>query len=149
MHIHKYKHTYTHKYTLSLTMCMLLLRKSLSLLSKTLSSFRTQVSISSTFYAQLLLSYVPKEKKTHNLTVFLRIWDMCVQKRLLKCWWNWPQLCTMYNVVVHVCFAITQPLKSFSFKKSQKDEIAMLKGSMASTICSLYLLFFFLNLLSF
>jgi len=157
-HTHTYIHTlklspthiHTHSLSLTLSLCMLLLRKSQSLLSQNTFIFQDPCVNFINILSAAFTLVGPKSKKMTLVTwlSFLPIWDLLAQNLLLKCWWNRLQLCTMYNVVVHVCFAITQPLKSFFFKKSQKYEIATLKGSMARTICSFYLLFL-LNLLSF
>ena len=50
-------------------------------------------SISPMLYEQLLLAKIPKPQvETDDLTVFLRIWDLCASKLWVKCWLNWPLL---------------------------------------------------------
>ncbi len=48
-------------------------------------------------YEQLLLGQITKaQKKTVKLSVFLRFWDLRMQKLLVECWWNWPRLLSHY-----------------------------------------------------
>jgi len=51
-----------------------------------------QGSILPTLVLELLLCMqIPKEQKDSQvISVFLHLWDLRVQKLLLKRWWNWP-----------------------------------------------------------
>ncbi len=52
------------------------------------------VSISSTFYVQLLHMQIPRAlKDTDNLTEFLCFWDLHLFNLSLARWWNWPLVC--------------------------------------------------------
>jgi len=54
-------------------------------------SWHWSVSISSKFYKQLLRMQIPKAQiRQSSCQSFLRFWDLCVQKLLIECWWNWP-----------------------------------------------------------
>jgi len=47
-------------------------------------------SISPTFYAKLLcVQILAAQIDNQVISVFLRFWDLCMQKFLLECWWNW------------------------------------------------------------
>jgi len=38
----------------------------------------------------VLCAQIPKaQKKTGKLSVFFCFWDLCLQKLLVECWWNW------------------------------------------------------------
>jgi len=52
-----------------------------------------KVSISPTFYEQLLCVQIPKGPKIHSsFQSFLHFWDLCEWKLLAKCWLNWLQV---------------------------------------------------------
>jgi len=49
------------------------------------------VNFTNIFYAQILVVHIPKAQKDSQVkSVFLRFWDPCKQKMLIKCWWNRP-----------------------------------------------------------
>jgi len=57
------------------------------------------------FYLKVLGVQIPKaEKDSREISVFLPFWDLCTQKLLLKCLWNWLQVSIAATFFVRTSF---------------------------------------------
>ncbi len=88
-------------------------------------------SISPTCYAQLLCAQIPKVQKDSEVTsIFWQVWNIFVQKLLMKHWWNRPQVVASK----HWTKQISNFLLSFGLPNKWISWLVVLSVNMTSKI---------------